>query len=168
MCSFKYKLLCNASNEFLGQEHMILTTVSVNDRNTEQTQGIKNCTCSLLLSCCVAWCNCCWFFFLTSCSATLISSKVTPWVDLRVSLTRFAWAFLCVSDSSSRTGGTNDLHHITVCYGLICQLLTTFWNGIIATVLERTRYGFQSLPTAFSLRLSNIWAFRWPSQNLKP
>jgi hypothetical protein len=77
------------------------------------SNSIAQCTCSLLPSCCVAWCNCCWFFFLTNCSADLISSKVTPWVDLLVSLTRFAWAFLCVSDSSSLTGGTNDLHQNT-------------------------------------------------------
>lgn len=86
-----------------------------------------SCTCSWLLSCCVAWCNCCWFFFLTSCSATLISSNVTPWVDLLVSLTRFAWAFLCVSDSSSRTGGTNDLdQNITVSECLMCKFLPSF------------------------------------------
>lgn len=107
----------------------MLLAVSLNRAFTTETQNNHeefHCTCSLLLSCCVAWCNCCWFFFLTSCSATLISSKVTPWVDLRVSLTRFAWAFLCVSDSSSRTGGTNDLKHITVSFGLIykfCHLL---------------------------------------------
>lgn len=49
------------------------------------------------------------FFFLTSSSALLISSRVTPWVDRRVSLTRLACAFRCVSLSSSRTGGTKDL-----------------------------------------------------------
>ena len=52
--------------------------------------------------------SCC--FFLTSCSADLRSSRVTPWVDRRVSRTRLAWAFRWVSDSSSRTGGTNDLN----------------------------------------------------------
>ena len=49
------------------------------------------------------------FFFLTSCSALLISSSVTPWVERRVSRTRLAWALRCVSLSSSRVGGTNDL-----------------------------------------------------------
>ena len=48
-------------------------------------------------------------FFLASCSADLTSSSVTPCVERLVSRTRFAWAFRCVSDSSSRTGGTNDL-----------------------------------------------------------
>lgn len=33
------------------------------------------------------------FFFLTSCSALLISSRVTPWVERRVSRTRLACAF---------------------------------------------------------------------------
>jgi hypothetical protein len=48
-------------------------------------------------------------------------------VDLLVSLTRFAWAFLCVSDSSSRTGGTNDLRqNITVSKCLMCQFLPSF------------------------------------------
>lgn len=49
------------------------------------------------------------FFFLTNCSALLISSSVTPWVERRVSRTRFAWAFRWVSLSSSLVGGTNDL-----------------------------------------------------------
>lgn len=53
-----------------------------------------------------------WFFSLTSCSADLISSKVTPWVERRVSRTRFACAFLWVSLSSSRTGGTKDLETV--------------------------------------------------------
>lgn len=59
------------------------------------------------------WCSCCCCccFFFTSCSADLISSSVTPCVDLLVSLTRLACAFLWVSDSSSRTGGTNDLQN---------------------------------------------------------
>lgn len=51
----------------------------------------------------------CCCFFCTSFSADLISSSVTPWVDRRVSRTRFAWAFLWVSLSSSLTGGTKDL-----------------------------------------------------------
>lgn len=50
-----------------------------------------------------------WFFCLTICSADLSSSKVTPCVERLVSLTRLACAFLWVSDSSSLTGGTNDL-----------------------------------------------------------
>lgn len=50
-----------------------------------------------------------WFFFLTSSSALLISSKVTPCVERLVSRTRFACALRCVSLSSSRAGGTNDL-----------------------------------------------------------
>ena len=54
------------------------------------------------------WFSCCCFFF-TNCSADLRSSRVTPWVDRRVSRTLLACAFLCVSDSSSRTGGTKDL-----------------------------------------------------------
>lgn len=48
-------------------------------------------------------------FFLASCSAVLTSSSVTPCVERLVSRTRLACAFRCVSDSSSRTGGTNDL-----------------------------------------------------------
>lgn len=48
-------------------------------------------------------------FFLASCSADLTSSSVTPCVDRLVSRTRLACAFRCVSDSSSRTGGTKDL-----------------------------------------------------------
>jgi len=52
-----------------------------------------------------------WFFCLTICSADLSSSKVTPWVERLVSLTRLACAFLWVSDSSSLTGGTNDLKY---------------------------------------------------------
>ncbi len=56
----------------------------------------------------LAWFSCC-CFFLTNCSADLRSSRVTPWVDLLVSRTLFAWAFRWVSDSSSLTGGTNDL-----------------------------------------------------------
>ena len=66
----------------------------------------------LMTSCCssvvLAAFSCCCFFF-TSCSADLRSSRVTPWVDLLVSLTLLAWAFLWISCSSSRTGGTNDL-----------------------------------------------------------
>lgn len=50
-----------------------------------------------------------WFFFLTSSSALLISSKVTPCVERLVSRTRLACALRCVSLSSSRAGGTNDL-----------------------------------------------------------
>ena len=53
--------------------------------------------------------SCCCFFF-TSCSADLRSSRVTPWVDRRVSLTLLAWAFRWISCSSSRTGGTKDLN----------------------------------------------------------
>ena len=49
-------------------------------------------------------------FFLANCSADLTSSSVTPCVERLVSRTRFACAFRCVSDSSSRTGGTNDLN----------------------------------------------------------
>lgn len=49
------------------------------------------------------------FFFFTSCSALLISSRVTPCVERRVSRTRLACAFRCVSLSSSRVGGTKDL-----------------------------------------------------------
>lgn len=49
------------------------------------------------------------FFFLTNSSALLISSNVTPCVERLVSRTLFAWALRCVSLSSSRTGGTNDL-----------------------------------------------------------
>jgi hypothetical protein len=49
------------------------------------------------------------FDFLTNCSALLISSNVTPCVERRVSRTRLAWAFRCVSLSSSLVGGTNDL-----------------------------------------------------------
>lgn len=49
------------------------------------------------------------FFFFTSSSALLISSSVTPWVERRVSRTRLACAFRCVSLSSSRAGGTKDL-----------------------------------------------------------
>lgn len=48
-----------------------------------------------------------------SCSADLISSRVTPCVDLRVDRTILAWAFLWVSLSSSRLGGTNDLDECT-------------------------------------------------------
>ena len=61
--------------------------------------------CSSLVRAC---CSCC-CFFLTSCSALLRSSRVTPWVERRVSRTRLACALRWVSLSSSRTGGTNDL-----------------------------------------------------------
>lgn len=61
---------------------------------------------------------CCFFF--TNCSALLISSNVTPWVERRVSLTLFACAFLCVSLSSSRTGGTNDLQTEIYIILIIC------------------------------------------------
>lgn len=50
-----------------------------------------------------------WFFCLTICSADFNSSNVTPCVERLVSRTRLACAFRWVSDSSSRTGGTNDL-----------------------------------------------------------
>lgn len=52
-------------------------------------------------------------FFLTSCSADFISSRVTPCVERRVSRARFACAFLWVSLSSSLTGGTNDLQMLS-------------------------------------------------------
>ena len=65
---------------------------------------MTSCWSSVVLA---AFSCCC--FFLTNCSADLRSSKVTPWVDLLVSLTRLACAFLWISCSSSRTGGTNDL-----------------------------------------------------------
>ena len=58
-------------------------------------------------SCCS--CSCCAFFCLTSCSADLRASRVTPCVERLVSRTRLACALRCVSDSSSRTGGTKDL-----------------------------------------------------------
>lgn len=66
------------------------------------------------------------FFFLISSSALLISSKVTPWVERLVCLTLRAWALRCVSLSSSRTGGTNDLKNrnsirklnVEECFGL--------------------------------------------------
>lgn len=61
----------------------------------------------LVVSCC-----CCCLFFI-SCSADLRSSSVTPWVERRVERTIFAWAFLWVSLSSSRLGGTNDLYECT-------------------------------------------------------
>ena len=67
----------------------------------------------LITSCCswsVRWAFSCCCFFLTSCSADLRSSRVTPWVDLLVSLTLLAWAFLWISCSSSLTGGTKDLN----------------------------------------------------------
>lgn len=56
----------------------------------------------------VVCCCCCCLFFM-SCSAVLMSSSVTPWVERRVERTILAWAFLCVSLSSSRLGGMNDL-----------------------------------------------------------
>lgn len=76
---------------------------------TDEQCGCCCLTWSLPLSCWVACCSCCCCFFFTSCSADLISSSVTPCVDRRVSLTRLACALRCVSLSSSRTGGTNDL-----------------------------------------------------------
>lgn len=69
------------------------------------------------------------FFFLTSCSADLISSRVTPWVLRLVSRTLFAWAFRCVSDSSSRTGGTIDLEaKLNRKHYFWSLLLTRFYN----------------------------------------
>ena len=65
-----------------------------------------------IASCCssvVLWAFSCCCFFLTSCSADLRSSRVTPWVERRVSRTLLACAFLWISCSSSRTGGTKDL-----------------------------------------------------------
>jgi len=46
--------------------------------------------------------------FFTNCTADFNSSNVTPCVERLVSLTLFAWTFRCVSDSSSRAGGTCD------------------------------------------------------------
>ena len=79
----------------------------------ETVGGVGDDFCCWLATSCwssevLCWFSCC-CFFLTNCSADFRSSKVTPWVDLRVSRTLLAWAFLWVSDSSSRTGGTNDL-----------------------------------------------------------
>ena len=65
---------------------------------------IASCCSSVVL--CAFSCCC---FFLTSCSADLRSSSVTPWVERRVSLTLLACAFLWISCSSSLTGGTKDL-----------------------------------------------------------
>uniref|UniRef100_A0A1Y1JU53 Uncharacterized protein n=1 Tax=Photinus pyralis TaxID=7054 RepID=A0A1Y1JU53_PHOPY len=69
---------------------------------------LEESACSLLLVLLLLLLTPVWFFFLTSCSADLISSSVTPCVDRRVSRTRLACAFRCVSLSSSLTGGTND------------------------------------------------------------
>lgn len=76
------------------------------------------------------------FFIFTSCSALLISSSVTPCVDRRVSRTRFACAFRCVSLSSSRVGGTKDLRKTEIVRRvvksyfhkmLIAQCFHAFW-----------------------------------------
>lgn len=64
----------------------------------------------LTVACCCS--SCCCLFFM-SCSADLRSSSVTPWVERRVERTILAWAFLCVSLSSSRLGGMNDLDECT-------------------------------------------------------
>lgn len=65
------------------------------------------------------------FFFLISSSALLISSKVTPWVERLVCLTLRAWALRCVSLSSSRTGGTNDLKNWNSTLEIECWRM--FW-----------------------------------------
>ena len=54
------------------------------------------------------------FLDLTSFSADFRSSRVTPCVDRRVCRTSLACAFRCVSDSSSRTGGTWDLESVGI------------------------------------------------------
>ena len=84
----------------------VVTVVEAVDpgRAGEAGAGEANCWSSVVL-----WAFSCCCFFFTSCSADLRSSRVTPWVDRRVSLTLLAWAFRWISCSSSRTGGTNDL-----------------------------------------------------------
>ena len=90
-------------------------------RAGEAGAGEANCCSSVVL-----WAFSCCCFFFTSCSADLRSSRVTPWVDRRVSLTLLAWAFLWISCSSSRTGGTNDLRLQILVWGLRGQLER--WN----------------------------------------
>ena len=84
----------------------VVTVVEAVDpgRAGEAGAGEANCWSSVVL-----WAFSCCCFFFTSCSADFRSSRVTPWVDRRVSLTLLAWAFRWISCSSSRTGGTNDL-----------------------------------------------------------
>lgn len=81
----------------------------------------------------------CCCFFLTSCSALLISSRVTPCVERLVSRTRFACALRCVSLSSSRTGGTNDLWDRTAASAvfLIWIFFLALAAAYIAEHLER-------------------------------
>ena len=92
---------------------LVLNYLPVWETTVEAVGGVGDDFCCWLATSCwssevLCWFSCC-CFFLTNCSADFRSSKVTPWVDLRVSRTLLAWAFLWVSDSSSRTGGTNDL-----------------------------------------------------------
>lgn len=89
-------------NEFLkaSKNYEILFSKMKFSKSTKKSSKLT----SLLLLLMVAA-----FFFLISSSALLISSKVTPWVDRRVCRTLLAWALRCVSLSSSRAGGTNDL-----------------------------------------------------------
>ena len=84
----------------------VVTVVEAVDpgRAGEAGAGEANCWSSVVL-----WAFSCCCFFFTSCSADFRSSRVTPWVDRRVSLTLLACAFLWISCSSSLTGGTKDL-----------------------------------------------------------
>jgi len=91
------------SSEVTSVADVATVVVAVEPGGSGETCSWTSCCSSVVL-----WAFSCCCFFFTSCSADFKSSKVTPWVERLVSLTRLACAFLWISCSSSRTGGTKD------------------------------------------------------------